>query len=171
MKLVGYLLSTLILVGIVACSSDTDGGDDGTTVAATVNSENAQNVPTSAPNPVPEQPEYIRKAEELPKTQISFATEKYDFKKVPEGEKVYYKYKFTNAGAEDLLITYVKPSCGCTTPEWSRSAIAPGAEGFIDVEFDSRGKSGAQKKSIVVFGNFEGQTSRTLRLEGVVVSE
>ena len=55
----------------------------------------------------------------------------------------------------DLIITNVKPSCGCTTPEYTKEAIAPGASGEIKFEFNSAGRVGVQNKSITVKSNAE----------------
>lgn len=47
-------------------------------------------------------------------------------------------FELTNKGASDLMLTSVKPSCGCTTVEWPSSAIAPGQSATIKVTFDAR---------------------------------
>ena len=47
----------------------------------------------------------------------------------------------------------VKPSCGCTSPDWSKEEIAPGKEGFIEIIFNSAGKSGMQRKNVSVYLN------------------
>ena len=52
---------------------------------------------------------------------ISFDNEVHDFGKIEEVKgKVTYKFEFTNTGSTPLLVSQVRPSCGCTTPEWSR---------------------------------------------------
>lgn len=171
MRITGLFFSALLIfAGFTACSPESN-NNEATAAASATTEESNETVQTSAPQPIPNQPEYIRKAEELPKTTVSFATESYDFQKVPAGEKVFYKYKFTNTGSEDLVITYVKPSCGCTTPKWSQEPIKPGEEGFVDVEFDSRGKSGTQRKTVTLFGNFENGIRHDLKLTGEVVAE
>jgi hypothetical protein len=45
--------------------------------------------------------------------------------------------KVTNTGKEPLKIHKVLPSCGCTIAKFSTSAIAPGNEAFIEMEYDS----------------------------------
>ena len=39
-----------------------------------------------------------------------------------------------------------KGSCGCTVPQCPKEPIAPGAEGEIEVKFNSKGKGGAGGK-------------------------
>lgn len=92
-------------------------------------------------------------ASTLPITTIQFAEESHKFGKVSEGQKVAHTFKFKNTGQSPLQITGVKPSCGCTTPSWSKNAIQPGEEGFIEVQFDSKGRLGTNKKSVEVFAN------------------
>ena len=94
----------------------------------------------------------------------------YDFGTITEGEKLSGTFKVTNAGKVDLIITNVKPSCGCTTPEWTKEAIAPGATGEIRFEFNSAGRVGKQNKSITVKSNTE-KVTEVIRIKGTVTAK
>lgn len=83
-------------------------------------------------------------------TTVAFDTEEHSFGTIAEGEKVSYKFTFTNTGDKHLTLIDVKPSCGCTTPEWTKTPVAPGEKGFVKVEFDSKGKPGVNNKSVDV---------------------
>ena len=174
MKNFGFLLlGMVVFLAFTACNSDTNtsatanGTTDTDVTPASVNTERPNETPAA---PQVNLPEYQRKAEELPKTTVEFENEKYDFGKVASGEKVLYKFKFKNTGSNELVLTDVKASCGCTTPGYSKEPVAPGEEGFIDVQFDSKGRSGVQQKSITVTGNFEDPSRRmVLYLTGEVV--
>ena len=85
-----------------------------------------------------------KKEEKL--TDIKFYEETYDFGKISEGEVVTHRFKFKNVGENPLIIKDVKPSCGCTTPNYSKDPVPPGGEGFIDVSFNSKGREGTQHK-------------------------
>lgn len=91
-------------------------------------------------------------AEKMPK--ITF-TEKgiYDFGTLTEGDTVEHVFEFTNTGEFPLIINNITASCGCTTPEWPRDPVAPGAKSSVRVRFNSRGKVGEQNKTITVFAN------------------
>jgi hypothetical protein len=91
-------------------------------------------------------------SEKMPK--ITF-TEKgiYDFGQMTEGDTVEHSFEFTNTGEFPLIINNITASCGCTTPEWPREPVAPGAKSSIRVRFNSRGKQGEQSKTITVFAN------------------
>jgi hypothetical protein len=93
-------------------------------------------------------------------TSISFDKVEHDFGKLTAGESVRTKFKITNTGKQNLVISECKGSCGCTVPEWPKDPIAPGKTGVIDVQFDSHGKQGEQKKTVTVFTN--SQPSQTI---------
>lgn len=112
--------------------------------------------------------EYTQKAESLPATTASFDNETFDFNIINEGDEVNHRFNFINTGNNDLVITNVKPSCGCLTPSWSQEPVKPGKRGYIDVKFNSAGKNGQQTKSITVTGNFEGDINKNLKLVGEV---
>jgi hypothetical protein len=101
---------------------------------------------------------------------IEFDQMEYDFGTIEEGENVSGVFKVTNSGKVDLIILDVKPSCGCTTPEWTKEAIAPGETGEIKFEFNSSGRVGAQHKSITVKSNAEKNT-QVVRLKGNVTAK
>lgn len=107
-------------------------------------------------------------ADSLPKTQVQWAEEIYDFKEIKEGEIVKHGFEVKNTGKEDLHITKVKPSCGCTATYCSKDIIKPGESCFIEIEYNSACKSGTQQKYITVTGNFENDTIKILKFRGTV---
>lgn len=104
-----------------------------------------------------------------PLAQIQFDKLEHDFGKIREGEKASYRFRVKNPGRVPLRITDVKPSCGCTVPAWTKEPIPPGGEGFVEVVFDSQGRSGEQIKTVTVFANTDPPT-HLLRFRGFVVS-
>lgn len=102
------------------------------------------------------------------KPAFSFEKTLHDFGKVEEAKgKVVYSFNFKNTGSLPLVIHNVRASCGCTSPEWSRQPIAPGAEGFIKATFDPKNRPGVFNKTITVTANT--QTPNTvLRITGEV---
>jgi hypothetical protein len=99
--------------------------------------------------------------------EFTFEKEVHDFGTIVQGEKVAYSFKFKNTGKGDLIITSAKGSCGCTIPEWPQEPIAPGAEGVIDVVFNSDGKSGQQNKKVTIVANTVPNT-KVLAINGMV---
>ena len=94
------------------------------------------------------------------KSEIVFETPEYNFGDIQENKgKVSHKFSFTNNGKESIRILTVKPSCGCTTPNWSKDEIKPGKKGFIIAEYNPKGRPGVFRKSLSVITN---DNSRTL---------
>ncbi len=79
----------------------------------------------------------------------------HDFGTLTEGDTVEHVFAFTNTGEFPLIINNITASCGCTTPEWPREPVAPGAKSSVRVRFNSRGKNGEQSKTITIFANTE----------------
>ena len=77
----------------------------------------------------------------------------YDFGQVTEGDTVVRNFAFKNEGQFPLIINNIHTSCGCTTPEWPKKPIEPGAESAIKVKFNSAGKRGVQNKTVTVYAN------------------
>lgn len=64
-------------------------------------------------------------------------------------------FEFTNKGNSPLILNSVNASCGCTTPEWTREPVAPGAKGLIKVSYNPSNRPGAFTKTISVQSNAE----------------
>ena len=65
------------------------------------------------------------------------------FDTVVRGEKREHTYKFKNVGSAPATIA-IASACTCTTLDWTRGEIAPGAEGEIHAVFDSSEKSAGE---------------------------
>jgi hypothetical protein len=84
---------------------------------------------------------------------MKFEYTMHDFGKITQGDRVNYKFNFTNTGKSPLIISNAVASCGCTKPEWPSGPIKPGDSGQINVTFNSEGKSGLQDKLITITAN------------------
>ena len=99
---------------------------------------------------------------------IQFATPVYDFGKVQAGELVKYSYVFTNSGEQQLEVSDVRPSCGCTTAgDWTRT-VPPGGTGTVSVQFNSANFNGPVFKTVTVTSNDKQRPSTVLQLKGTV---
>jgi hypothetical protein len=65
------------------------------------------------------------------------------------------EFKFTNNGKRDLVIRYIKSSCGCTAIQQGiqGQGIKPGESGSIKAVFNSGGYKGKVTKAIYVYTN------------------
>lgn len=84
---------------------------------------------------------------------MTFENEIHDFGKITQGEIVSYSFWFTNTGGSDLVISNAQGSCGCTIPDYPKTAIKPGEKAKVDVKFESAGKSGLTKKTVTLVTN------------------
>lgn len=110
-----------------------------------------------------------KKVKPKKRAKMHFPEKVHDYGFIMQGDTVRHDFYFKNVGNDDLVITRVKASCGCTTPLYPREPIPPGEEGKISVMFKSAGKLGRQVPSIDVYTNYKRKF--TLELKGFVDAE
>lgn len=84
--------------------------------------------------------------------EMKLSSPSHDFGSIAQGKPVYHSFTVTNTSNTPLIINNVQTSCGCTTPEWSRDAIAPGATTTIKVGYNAA-SIGPFEKYITVLYN------------------
>ena len=100
---------------------------------------------------------------------FEFVEEVKEFGTITQGESVSMTFRFKNVGQSNLIISSAQGSCGCTVPEWPKEPIAPGAEGVINVTFNSTGKQGLQNKTITLVANTIPNT-KVIAIKGEVLA-
>lgn len=93
----------------------------------------------------------------------------FDFGELKQGEKVSHNFVITNSGKSNLVLRKVRASCGCTAIQPDKMVIAPGESTNVVAEFNSRGMSGRQNKSVTIYSNDPKKSTMLLRLTGTVV--
>ncbi|MDQ6903396.1 MAG: DUF1573 domain-containing protein [Bacteroidota bacterium] len=94
---------------------------------------------------------------------ISLKETEFDFGKIPQGKPVTHIFEFTNTGATSVSLDNVQASCGCTTPDWNKDVVAPGASSKIIVGYNAQNEgpfakpvtityNGNQVKQIIIKG-------------------
>jgi Protein of unknown function (DUF1573) len=89
----------------------------------------------------------------------------HDFGKIPQGKPVYYTFEIINTGKEPLKLDNVQASCGCTTPEWNREAIAPGATDKIRVGYNAANEGSFEKPVTITYNSSQ---SKVITIKGTV---
>ena len=89
----------------------------------------------------------------------------HNFGQIPQGRPVFYFFEITNLGKDPLKLDDVHASCGCTTPEWSRDAIDPGAGAKIKVGYNAASQ-GPFEKYITI--TYKGGQTKQLKITGTV---
>lgn len=100
-----------------------------------------------------------------------FEDTSFDFGTIASGSVVSTVFHFENVGESELQITEVRPSCGCTIPEYTEGAVAPGEHGVLHVDYNAAGRSGWFRHSVVVIFSDGSATAlrETIFVEGRVV--
>lgn len=111
-------------------------------------------MPGAAPE-IMSQESLIQETKNKPQTSLALSENHWDFKDVKKGESVEHVYEVTNTGSNPLVISQVKPGCGCTAPDYTKEPIMPGQKGQITLKFDSSNFDGLQNKQAEVYANVE----------------
>ncbi len=89
----------------------------------------------------------------------------FDFGSIPQGRPVFHVFIVENPSLKPVLIDNIQASCGCTTPEWSKEPVAPGAKSEVKVGFNAAAE-GPFEKTIQVF--YAGGQQLVLTIKGNV---
>jgi hypothetical protein len=100
-----------------------------------------------------------------PEDHLELKEAEHDFTKIPQGKPVYYTFEIVNKGTTELKLDDVHASCGCTTPEWSRDPIAPGATGKIRVGYNAAAEGPFEKFITITYNT---TLSKQLKIKGQV---
>lgn len=96
---------------------------------------------------------------------LQFKEKTFDFGKIQLNRPVTHTFDITNTGKEPLKLDNVQASCGCTTPEWSKDPIQPGASASIKVGYNAA-TEGPFSKSISI--HYNGTQSASILISGSV---
>ena len=101
----------------------------------------------------------------IPEDVLQLKESEHDFSKIPQGKPVYCFFDVVNTGKTELKLDNVQASCGCTTPEWSREAIAPGASEKIKVGYNAAAEGFFQKTITITYNKNQ---TKLLTIKGTV---
>ena len=101
---------------------------------------------------------------------MQFTADNHDFGNVPEGTMATYEFKFKNTGNQPIVIANVQASCGCTTPDWTKTPVLPGKMGVIKAMYNSAGRPGVFNKTVTVTSNAS-DPSKVLSIKGSVLTK
>jgi hypothetical protein len=89
----------------------------------------------------------------------------HDFSKIPQGKPVYYSFEIVNTGKTELKLDNVVATCGCTTPEWNRDAIAPGTAAKIKVGYNAAAEGYFEKMITITYNTNQ---TKQIKIKGTV---
>jgi hypothetical protein len=76
----------------------------------------------------------------------------HDFGTIPQGTPATYNFTLKNTGKVPLVLSSVTPGCGCTSPEWPKEPIKPGASAVIKVTYNAQ-TPGTFNKPVTIVSN------------------
>ncbi|KUJ50455.1 DUF1573 domain-containing protein [Chryseobacterium sp. JAH] len=156
-KSLSIIALSIIGFGLVSCKKEENKElQNSETIAPDSLSTSAPADSLSAVTPAPVTGEAAAPvASNQPLTTVALSESNFDFGNIKKGDKVNHVYEVTNTGKNPLVISEVKPGCGCTAPEFTKEPILPGKKGKITLSFDSSSFDGAVQKYADVFANVE----------------
>jgi len=102
-------------------------------------------------------------------TKVQWLDSVVNFGSMQMGETKTVTFRMKNIGNKPLFLTNVKAGCGCTVADYTKGAIAPGAEGVVTGAFDSnKAQTGEVHKSIFVTTNTANGINQTLVFTGKI---
>lgn len=103
----------------------------------------------------------------IPEATIVFEAVEHNYGDIAFGSDGTCIFKFTNKLSEPLVLSNVRASCGCTTPQWTKEPVKPNESGEITVKYNTN-SAGPFNKTIMVYSS--GQPSPVvLRIKGNVL--
>jgi hypothetical protein len=100
-----------------------------------------------------------------PSEALAVKETEFDFGKIPQGKPVYHLFEIVNKSDKPLKLDNVAASCGCTTPEWSREEIAPGATAIIKVGYNAAAEGHFEKPITITYSTNQ---NKVIKIKGEV---
>ncbi|MBD1432119.1 MULTISPECIES: DUF1573 domain-containing protein [Sphingobacterium] len=98
--------------------------------------------------------------------EFKFENETHDFGTIPQNKPASYNFKFSNTGDAPIIINEVKPSCGCSVAEFTKTPVKPGEGGTVTVTYNAAA-TGPFTKQFTIKSNTK-TPIKTLTIKGNV---
>ena len=102
-------------------------------------------------------------------SKIVWENEVVEVGQIPQGTPKIIEFEFKNSSDKSVIITNVKPACGCTTADYSKEPISPGKSGFVKAKYNATAL-GSFTKTVTVTTNLD-ETPKVLTFKGTVVEK
>jgi hypothetical protein len=98
---------------------------------------------------------------------IKVNADTYNFGKIKQSVPVTTFFSVTNKSDKPVVLESVVASCGCTTPEWSKEPIAPGATSQIKVGYNAASPTAFTKDITIRLAGL--QDAKVIHITGEVL--
>jgi hypothetical protein len=109
------------------------------------------------------------KVQPTPTAPIAWEFKAHDFGTVKMGPTADVTFKFIINSNAPVVISNAAPSCGCTTPTWTKTPIMPGETGEVKASYGTEGRPGYFQKSVAV--TLDNGDTANLTISGTVVQD
>lgn len=97
---------------------------------------------------------------------ITWTEDVHNFGDIQKGNPASHEFTFKNTTKETILITNVKPSCGCTAANYTKTPIKPGETGSVTATFNAANPGPFSKQITVTTSDSE--VKKVLTIKGKV---
>lgn len=101
------------------------------------------------------------------KSELQWNETVHDFGQIEKGKPVSYEFTFTNTTDQTVMLTKVKPSCGCTATNYTKTPVKPGEKGTVTATYNAAAPSKFHK-TVTVTTNEENAAPIVLTIKGEV---
>jgi hypothetical protein len=95
----------------------------------------------------------------------------FDFGTRDPSESIDHTFLLENTGTSDLIISAIRPACGCTAANMTRQTIPPGESAELSTRLNLVGRTGDLHKSILIESNDPANPALQLTLVGKTAAD
>lgn len=99
---------------------------------------------------------------------LTFKEDTFNFGDIEQDKPASHDFTFVNTSTKTILITGVKPSCGCTATNYTKTPIKPGESGSVTATYNAH-NAGPFTKTLTVATN-DTEATTTLYIKGKVIA-
>lgn len=110
----------------------------------------------------------VAEAKNMNPSAVSWKEDVHNFGDIEKSKPVSHEFTFKNTTKETILITHVKPSCGCTATNYTKTPIKPGETGTVTATYNAA-SPGNFTKTVKVTTN-DSDVAKVLTIKGKVVA-
>jgi len=100
---------------------------------------------------------------------VVWKSETIDVGQIPQGTPKLIEFQFKNTSTKAVIITNVKPACGCTAADYTKEYIAPGKTVYVKATYNAAAV-GAFTKTVTVTTSAD-VNPKVLTFKGNVVTK
>jgi hypothetical protein len=97
---------------------------------------------------------------------VKWEKESIDLGEIPSGKPVTIEFVFTNTSKDPVIVTDVRPSCGCTVADYPKEAVLAGRSATIKATYNAAARGAFNKNLTVMIQNEE---PKVLNFKGTVI--